>query len=103
MREKASEDIHMRITPKAKALLQQAATLSGHTSLSGFISSIATQEARKIIRREEVTLLSNEGVDYVLKLLDNPPQPSQELKALMGDVDRKSKSRKKSSSESSEI
>lgn len=91
MREKASEDIHMRITPKAKALLQQAAALSGHTSLSGFISAVVTQEAKKIIRREEVTLLSDEGMDYVLNLINNPPQPNQNLKDLMSGTYRKQK------------
>ena len=99
MREKASEDIHMRISPKTKALLQQAATLSGHTSLSGFISSIATQEARKIIRREEVTFLSDEGMDYVLNLINNPPQANQNLKDLMKGSHTKQKSRKQGSSE----
>lgn len=99
MREKASEDIHMRISPKTKALLQHAAVLSGHTSLSGFISSIATQEARKIIRREEVTLLSDEGMDYVLNLLNNPPEPNQNLKDLMSGEYRRQKKGKASSSE----
>lgn len=99
MREKASEDIHMRINPKTKALLQHAAALSGHTSLSGFISSVATQEARKIIRREEVTLLSDEGMDYVLDLINNPPEPNQNLKDLMSGAYRKQKERKSSSSE----
>lgn len=83
MREKATEDIHMRISPKTKSLLQHAADLSGHTSLSSFISSVATQEARKIIRREEVTLLSEEGMDFVLDLIKNPPKPNKKLKELM--------------------
>lgn len=98
MRDKASEDIHMRISPQTKALLQHAAALSGHTSLSGFISSVATQEARKIIRREEVTLLSNEGMDYVIDLLNNPPLPNEKLKELMKDTLKK-KSDKKNHSE----
>lgn len=99
MRERASEDIHMRITPKNKALLQRAATLSGHVSLSGFISFIATQEAKKIISREEVTLLSDEGMDYVIKLLNVPPPPNENLKDLMKIALKKEISRKQSSSE----
>lgn len=99
MRERASEDIHMRITPKNKALLQRAATLSGHVSLSGFISFIATQEAKKIISREEVTLLSDEGMDYVIKLLNDPPPPNENLKELMKSALQKQISRKQSSSE----
>lgn len=90
MREKASEDIHMRITPKTKSLLRQAAAISGHTSLSSFISSIVTQEAKKIIRKEEVSVLSDEGIDYVLKLLQNPPKPNKKLKDLMKNPEGKS-------------
>lgn len=97
MREKATEDIHMRISPKAKALLQQAAVISGHTSLSGFISYIATQEARKIIRQEEVTLLSDKGMDYVLNLINNPPSPNENLKALMKKTQKQDKDKQSSS------
>jgi uncharacterized protein (DUF1778 family) len=99
MHEKASENIHMRTTPKLKALLQHAATLSGHTSLSGFISFVATQEAKKIIRREEATLLSDEGMDYVIDLLTNASEPSQNLKDLMSGAYRKQKKGKSNSSE----
>ena len=94
MRERASEDIHMRITSKNKALLQHAATLSGHVSLSGFISFVATQEAKKIVSREEVTLLSDEGMDYVLKLLNDPPPPNENLKDLMKNAIRNQMLRK---------
>ena len=86
MRERATEAIHMRITPQIKALLQQAAVLSGYTSLTGFISHIATQEAKKIIRQEDATLISDESMDYVLNLLKNPPIPNENLKALMKKV-----------------
>jgi uncharacterized protein (DUF1778 family) len=90
-REKASEDIHMRINPTTKALLVQAAELSGHTSLSGFISFVATQEAKKIIRGEEVTLLSDAGMDYALKLINDPPKPSKKLIDLMRKAKKQSK------------
>jgi uncharacterized protein (DUF1778 family) len=59
--------------------LEQAAELMGST-VNQFVVQTAYLEAQRILERETVIRLSQEGARKVLWLIDNPPKPNQKLK-----------------------
>jgi uncharacterized protein (DUF1778 family) len=74
-----SARLEARISVEQKALLQQAATLSGRT-LSEFIVASAQEAASHIIQANETIRLSRaEQVAFVSALLD-PPVPNARLR-----------------------
>ena len=71
--------LEARISSEQKALLQQAAELSGRT-LSEFVVASAQEAAARIIQEHEAIRLSRaEQIAFVSALLD-PPQPSARLR-----------------------
>ena len=62
--------------------LCRAAELSGAT-VNQFLVQSALKEAQAIIEREQVIRLSARDWDWMLNLLDNPPEPNAKLKAAM--------------------
>lgn len=71
--------LEARISPEQKALLQQAAFLSGRT-LSEFVVATAQEAASKVIQEHETIRLSRaEQIAFVAALLD-PPKPSARLR-----------------------
>ena len=71
--------LEARISAEQKALLQQAATLSGCT-LSEFVVASAQEAAAKVIRDHEAIRLSRaEQIAFVTALLD-PPEPGDRLR-----------------------
>ena len=88
----------VRVDPKDKRLIEEAAHLSGYRTLSSFVAATMVR-ASKEIRREEMMRLQEEQAfaartlsdsdrDTVLDLLENPPKPNAKLKSLMKDSDK---------------
>lgn len=75
----AKSRLDFRIAADNKALIEQAATLSGQT-VSDFAASTLLDKAHQIIERHQITKLSNADRDIFLAMLDNPPQPNEALK-----------------------
>ena len=83
----------VRVDPKEKQLIEEAAHLSGFRTLSSFVAATMIRAAKEI-RREElmrtqeeiahgVRTLSDFDRDTILGLLENPPEPNEKLKSLM--------------------
>jgi uncharacterized protein (DUF1778 family) len=71
--------LEARISLEQKAVLQQAATLSGRT-LSEFIVASAQEAASRVIQEHETIRLSRaEQMAFVTALL-NPPAPNERLR-----------------------
>ena len=81
--EKKDARIEFKTSKDIKALLQDAANTLG-MDLSSFLISTATQRAKDIIREEKLLMLSKQEWERLEQVLDNPPKPTKELKALMG-------------------
>lgn len=73
--------IDIRLLPEDKKTLEKAASLKRLT-LSAYILSVAKEAARIDIEREESVLLADDARDQLLALLENPPEPTEKLKAL---------------------
>ena len=71
-----------RIPESIQQTLQKAAELSGAT-LNQFMVQAALKEAKKIIEDEELIILSEIDADKVFTLIENPPEPNNNLKAAM--------------------
>ncbi len=74
------EQISLRATPELKKLIATAATLS-HLSITDFILATARKAAERVIAESETIALNSEERDRLLAMLDNPPPPSEALKA----------------------
>lgn len=71
--------IEFRSSPMEKDLLMLAAQLTG-VNVSVFLRNAALEIANKIIRENETIKLSNRDRDLFLKLLEQSPEPTTELK-----------------------
>ena len=71
--------LEARLSPEQKAMLQQAALLSGRT-LSDFVVASAQEAATRVIQQHETIRLSRaEQIAFVTALLD-PPAPGDRLR-----------------------
>jgi len=71
--------LEARLSVEQKAVLQQAATLSGRT-LSEFVIASAQEAATRVIQEHETIRLSRaEQIAFVTALLD-PPAPTERLR-----------------------
>ncbi len=71
--------LEARISAEQKAVLQQAAALSGRT-LSEFVVASAQEAANRVIQDHETIRLSRaEQIEFVSALL-NPPPPNTRLR-----------------------
>ena len=71
--------ITARVSDEVRATLELAAKLHGAT-VNQFVVQTAYAEAQRLIERESVIRLSQEGARRVLELLENPPKPNKRLK-----------------------
>jgi len=85
--ETKSERIAVRVTPKQKALLAQAAALRGR-SLTDFVVDIAQREAEQDLERVRIIKLSSQGQQQLADMILNPPEPNEHLKAAASLYDR---------------
>ncbi len=74
--------MEQRTKPHVKAQLQQAAALLGVDETT-FVTSAALERARVTIENHERTVLSAEARVVVLSALDNPAEPTDELRDAM--------------------
>lgn len=76
-----TERVVSRVSPDVKALLEQAASWAGFSSVNQFIVQSAIREAERIMRREQVIRLSARDTQAFLQALEHPPQPNAALLA----------------------
>lgn len=72
------ERIDLRTTREIKDILVSAARHVG-TNLTDFIVERALQEAREILAERDRIQATAADVEFVLDLLDNPPEPTPAL------------------------
>lgn len=77
-----SARINLRTSPEAKALIERAAAMMGST-VSSFMLQNAYEAASRLIAQQEVLTLSDRDRNAFLQALDNPPEPTPALIALM--------------------
>jgi uncharacterized protein (DUF1778 family) len=74
--------IQIRASAETKALLNRAAALRGQ-KLSEFMLDSARQQAEEALLDQRVFFLDAKAHAEFLAVLDSPPKPSKELKALL--------------------
>src|SRR3972149_2266387 len=74
--------IDLRVTKEQKEVLARAAVLSG-VSMSSFLVANALTEAKKIVAKSEVIVLSNRDRDLFYSILRQPPKPNKNLVKLL--------------------
>ena len=79
--------IDLRISNEDKALLEQAADIK-NISLSNYILSIIIKQAELDVRADEKIILNENQAQFVLNLLDNPPEPTPALKRLIENANK---------------
>lgn len=77
--ERSTERMNFRTKPRIKAVIQQAAALSGLDD-SVFTMSAAYKAAQEVIKAHEVTILSSADHVVFFEALDNPPAPTERLR-----------------------
>ena len=76
------ERIGARVPHEVYEMLCRAAELTGAT-VNQFLVQSALKEAQAVIEREEVIRLSPRDWNWLLDLLENPPQPNARLQAAL--------------------
>ena len=74
--------IDLRVTESEKALLEQASDYQ-KMSLSNYIMSIILKQAELDVEANKQIMLNKKQWDFVMDLLDNPPEPTDALKDLL--------------------
>ena len=74
--------IDLRVDDESKAILDRAAGVS-NLSLSAYILMVALKQAELDIKENETITLSNRERDMIMKMLDEPPEPTEALKKAM--------------------
>ena len=74
--------IDLRVTKEQKEVLARAAVLSG-VSMSSFLVANALAEAKKLVAKSEVIVLSNRDRDLFYSILKKPPKPDKNLSKLL--------------------
>lgn len=77
-----SARINLRTSPEAKALIERAAALMG-TTMSSFMLQNAYEAAQRLVAQYETITLSDRDRDAFLAALENPPEPTDALRALL--------------------
>jgi len=73
--------LDIRTTPKAKEIIENAAHFLGVTT-SAFILECAMERAAKVLEQAQTIHLNKSESQRFLELLENPPEPNQNLKRL---------------------
>ncbi len=74
--------IDLRVDDESKAILDRAAGVS-NLSLSAYILMVALKQAELDIKENETITLSNRERDMIMKMLDEPQEPTEALKKAM--------------------
>lgn len=73
--------LDIRTTPKAKEIIENAAHFLGVTT-SAFILECAMERAARILEQAQTIHLNKSESQRFLDLLENPPEPNENLKRL---------------------
>ena len=73
--------IDIRTSSNQKSLLERAAELKG-ISLSSYILTTSLKQAQMDLTENEKLVLSARDRNFVMQLLENPPEPNEALKGL---------------------
>ena len=76
IRNSKSENIHFRVSPNEKEIIEKAVVVSGQ-SLTDFATRSLLNAANEILEREYVTTLSNRDRDRLLAMLDDDDEPKK--------------------------
>ena len=74
--------IHVRVPRTTRDLIARAAEMSNQT-LTTFVLDCATRHATDVLLDQRLFVLDEEAFDSFVRALDDPPEPSDGLKALM--------------------
>jgi len=74
--------VSIRMPQRTKDLIERAATTLNKT-FSAFVIESATEHAVEVLLNETVFNLSAEQAEAFAQVLENPPPPTEKLKALM--------------------
>jgi len=74
-----SENIHFRVSPDEKEIIEKAVVVSGQ-SLTDFATRSLLNSANEVLEREYMTTLSNRDRDRLLAILDSDGEPSEALR-----------------------
>lgn len=74
------ERLEARVSPEQKELFQRAAALAGR-SLTDFVISSVQTAAEETIRTHQILEMTNRETEAFLTALQNPPEPSERLRA----------------------
>ena len=77
-----SQNIHIRVAPHQRALIDQAAKAMGKTR-TDFILDTVTRAAENTLLDQRVFVLDDPHWERFIELLDAPPQPNEQLAKLM--------------------
>ncbi len=72
------ERLDLRLSPEHKRLIERAATVKGHTSVSGFAAVQLVEAARAILEENEVLTLSTRDWNRFVEILDQS-EPNEAL------------------------
>lgn len=81
-RERNSERFAFRTPPRIKQAIERAAALSGQ-DMSSFVLAAAYERALETIQAHEVTRLTAEDHHAFFDALENPPPPTDKLRAAL--------------------
>ena len=76
-----SRRLELRVAPDEKEIIDRAATLSG-SNTTDFVRSTMLAAAREAVQMHEVIKLTTEGSRVFVDALIDPPEPSENLRAL---------------------
>jgi len=78
-------NINMRTTDQEKIFLQKAAELAGFSNLTNFVMTAARREATRVLSDIHTSYVSPKDWEMINDLINNPPEPNEQLKKLLSD------------------
>lgn len=82
--EPKSERLNARLTPRAKALVQEAAALAGR-SVTDFVAEAVQEKALATIRNHRIWVLNEEQSLAFARAILDPPEPTERQRAYAAD------------------
>ncbi len=77
-----SSRLEVRVASDEKEIIEKAATLTG-SNVTDFVRSTMLARARDMVRAHEVIKLTTESSRIFVEALANPPEPNENLRALL--------------------
>ena len=74
--------LELRVAKHEKDAIERAAALSG-SSTTDFVRSTMLAASERAVRAHEVLMLTSEGAAAFVEAVTNPPEPNENLRALL--------------------